>query len=520
MNVKTEDFKTYNQNCDVIQLRDIGYRQELRRSFSTLEVFGIAYSIMGILPSLSSLAGTAYMAGPGGALWSWFLASIFIFSIGTSLAELASAVPTSGGLYYWTFHYAPKKYRVPISFIIGFSNTMALCCGFVSIGYANAEQIMSVVYIAKNGNLHITRGILYGIFCGCVFLQTLCTCLSSRRIALLQRVSSISHTAIVIVYFIALPIGTSRQKQHFNNGYFIFGQFNDFSDWPIGFQFVLSMTTAIYAIGAFDCCIHMSEEAKDASSSVPKGIMGSAAISIVFGFFIIICTSACMNSNILAIINTPTGFPIAQVIYDSLGKSWAVAIMTLMSICQWFIGASGLTALSRQVWAFARDDGLPFSSFFKVVNKRAHVPIRAVLFAACVALVLGCICFGGSTVSNAFFTLSVSGNYLAWGVPILLRLTTGRRNFVPGKFYLGSKLSTLNSWISCLWAGFVIVISMFPTNWNVKADTMNYTCVIFCCQLLFAFVYYYTVKYRYFQGPKSNLLMEDDGIKEVQKIEA
>lgn len=508
MSVKVEEINFKKVDYDIRQLQDIGYRQELRRSFSTLEVFGIAYSIMGILPSLSSLAGTAYMAGPGGALWSWLLASVFILSIGISLAELASGIPTSGGLYYWTFYYAPKNYRVPISFIIGFSNTMALCCGFVSIGYANAEQIMSTVYIARNGSFHITRGILYGVFCGCVLLQALCTCLSSRKIALLQRISSIFHTSIVIIYLTALPIGTAKRAHHFNDGSFIFGKFDDFSDWPTGFQFILSMTTAIYAIGAFDCCIHMSEEAKNASSSVPIGIIGSATISIILGFFIIVCTSACMNKDILAVINTPTGFPIAQVIYDSLGKKWAIAVMSFMSICQWFIGASGLAALSRQVWAFARDDGLPFSTFFKVVNEKVHVPVRAVLFATSVALMLGCICFGGSTVSNAFFTLSVSGNYLAWGAPIFLRLTTGRQKFIPGKFHLGARLSLLNSWISCLWAAFVIVISMFPANRNVKVDTMNYTCVIFFCQLIFAFVYFYTTKYKHFQGPKSNLLIE------------
>ncbi|KAG7661736.1 uncharacterized protein J8A68_004749, partial [[Candida] subhashii] len=39
---------------DVELLKQIGYKQELRRHYSTVQVFGIAFSIMGLLPSIAS----------------------------------------------------------------------------------------------------------------------------------------------------------------------------------------------------------------------------------------------------------------------------------------------------------------------------------------------------------------------------------------------------------------------------------------------------------------------------------
>ena len=39
-------------------LAEIGYKQELKRQFSTFQVFGIAFSIMGLLPSIASVMGT------------------------------------------------------------------------------------------------------------------------------------------------------------------------------------------------------------------------------------------------------------------------------------------------------------------------------------------------------------------------------------------------------------------------------------------------------------------------------
>lgn len=79
----------------------LGYKQELRRNFTMIEVFGIAFSIMGLLPSIASTLSFSVPAGPVGMVWGWFLASMFIFIVGVAMADLGSAMPTSGGLYWW-----------------------------------------------------------------------------------------------------------------------------------------------------------------------------------------------------------------------------------------------------------------------------------------------------------------------------------------------------------------------------------------------------------------------------------
>ncbi|GME99781.1 unnamed protein product [Ambrosiozyma monospora] len=135
---------------DEVLLAEIGYKQELKRKFSTFQIFGTAFSIMGLLPSISSTAASGLSSGPSGFLWSWLIASIFIFCVGLSISELGSAIPTSGGLYYWTHYYAPQKYRIVISFVIGLSNSLALCSGLVSMSYGNAQEILAAVYITKD----------------------------------------------------------------------------------------------------------------------------------------------------------------------------------------------------------------------------------------------------------------------------------------------------------------------------------------------------------------------------------
>ncbi|KAG0653403.1 GABA-specific high-affinity permease, partial [Monosporozyma unispora] len=198
-------------------LAEIGYKPELRRQFSTLQVFGIAFSIMGLLPSIASVMGGGLTGGPATLVWGWFIAGGFILTVGISMAENASAIPTAGGLYYWTHYYSPKGYKEVISFVIGCSNSLALAAGVCSIDYGFAEEVLAAVVISKDGNFQVTSGKLYGVFAAAVICMGLCTCLASKAIARLQTLSIVSNLFIIVLFFIALPIGAKKNVGTFND---------------------------------------------------------------------------------------------------------------------------------------------------------------------------------------------------------------------------------------------------------------------------------------------------------------
>ena len=87
------------RQADEALLASLGYKQEFRREFAPLEVFGIAFSIIGLLPSIASVLVYALPnGGPTAMVWGWAVASIGVLLVGISMAELASAAPTSGGV--------------------------------------------------------------------------------------------------------------------------------------------------------------------------------------------------------------------------------------------------------------------------------------------------------------------------------------------------------------------------------------------------------------------------------------
>ncbi|OJA10130.1 hypothetical protein AZE42_09371 [Rhizopogon vesiculosus] len=126
--------------ADEALLAELGYKQEFKRAFTPLEVFGIAFSIIGLLPSIaydifprdSSLQRYSsnqfcvvqYSFTPfqmeDQLQWSgWAVASLFILCVGMSMAELGSAAPTSGGLYFWTHSLSSPRCRNLLAWIVG-----------------------------------------------------------------------------------------------------------------------------------------------------------------------------------------------------------------------------------------------------------------------------------------------------------------------------------------------------------------------------------------------------------------
>ena len=134
-----------------------------------------------------------------------------------------------------------------------------------------------------------------------------------------------------------------------------------------------------------------SEEAKNAQRAIPFGIIGSITACWLLGWFIVIVCAACIkDGDVGRVLESETGSAMAQIILDALGKKWAVAFMSLIAFGQYLMSVSIMIALSRQVWSFARDDGLPVVyNFVKYVNPRIQVPIRATMFAAALGIVLG-----------------------------------------------------------------------------------------------------------------------------------
>ena len=96
---------------DVADLHKLGYAQELFRSMGGFSNFAISFSIISILTGAVILYdyGLAW-AGTAAVMIGWPLVTVFVLAIAASMAEIASAYPTAGGLYYWASRMKNKNW--------------------------------------------------------------------------------------------------------------------------------------------------------------------------------------------------------------------------------------------------------------------------------------------------------------------------------------------------------------------------------------------------------------------------
>ncbi|KAF3480934.1 GABA permease [Arthroderma uncinatum] len=459
----------------------MGYKQELRRHYSTLQVFAIAFSIMGLLPSIASTLSFSLPAGPAAMVW----------------ADLSSALPTSGGLYWWTHHFAADKWKNPLSFLVGYSNTIGLIGGICSVDF---------VSVVHNGEWVASRNLIYGVYAATVAAHGILAILAAPIMHRIQSVCIVANVGLVLGTVIALPIGKSRTVEGINSATYVFGHVENLTTWPTGWAFMLAWLSPIWSVGAFDSCVHMSEEAINAAKAVPYGILWAGGACWSLGFLCLCVIAACMNTDPNVILKSPLGQPIAQIYYDALGKNGAIIFMVAMATVQFFMGLSITIAASRQTWAFSRDGALPFSKYLRVVSTRfRYQPARAVVGCAATSIILGLLCLVNSAASNALFSLTVAGNYFAWAMPIFCRIFWGQDKFKPGLFYTG-RLSTPIAVVALLYMAFAITLSMFPTAGpSPSANDMNYTVVINGTVWIGSLLYYFLSAKKWFKGPRKTL---------------
>ena len=92
------------QRQDAEELKRLGYAQQLFREMGGFSNFAISFSIISVLTGAILLFGYGLkLAGPIVNSVGWPVVSVFTLSIAASMAELASAYPTAGGLYFWAF---------------------------------------------------------------------------------------------------------------------------------------------------------------------------------------------------------------------------------------------------------------------------------------------------------------------------------------------------------------------------------------------------------------------------------
>jgi amino acid transporter len=116
----------------------------------------------------------------------------------------------------------------------------------------------------------------------------------------------------------------------------------------------MSLLLPVWVVSGFESSATIAEEASNAAKAVPFAMVSSLVVAFVTGWPVIIALAFCMGPDVIAIVTSPLGQPVAQVLFNSLGANGAIAMLVSLwfsSICNCSIL---MVAASRETFALAR----------------------------------------------------------------------------------------------------------------------------------------------------------------------
>lgn len=256
----------------------------------------------------------------------------------------------------------------------------------------------------------------------------------------------------------------------------------------------------------------MAEEVKNASVVVPRSMIYGTLINGTLAFSYLIAILYCMGDYTEAVAS-PTGYPIITIAYQATGSKAATYVLMAMGMLPgWIALFNGLASVTRLTWAFARDNGLPFSDFFAVVDPTYKIPLRALFLVASCIFALSFIQIGSTAAFNAILSLSTLGLYISYLIPLVLLVLkrfTAPQDIPRGTFSLG-KFGLPMNLLAILFATYFVIFLPFPATVPVTAEDMNYAGPVLGFVILFACVDWIVRGRHKWEGPKMRSYVRDE----------
>ncbi len=508
---------------DERRLAELGYKQELDRSWSGFSNFAISFSIISILAGCFTTFGQGFNnGGPIAISWGWPIVAGFILIIGFTMSELVSAYPTSGGIYWW----ASKMGGARAGFFTGWLNLIGLVAVTASVAYGCAtffDLTMSTFSKGFADGYSLKR--VFVEFLVILVIASLLNIFSGHLMAVMNNVSVWWHvlgaSAIVLILIFVPDHHQSFSyvfTERFNNSGYDGGSTSSPMYWLLVVPFGLLLTQ--YTITGFDASAHLSEETGTASTAAAKGIWRSIFYSAIGGW-ILLCAF------LFAVPNAANGTPdnagvgaggVAYIFTSSLGSTVAAIVLLISTVGQFFCSTSCMTSASRMTFAFSRDGAIPGSRIWSKVSK-VKVPANAVILVALVSAIITLPALVEVNVGTAkdplivpvaFYavvSVAVIGLYLAFLIPIWLRWRMGDA-FEPGSWNNGAKYK----WMNLLACAEIVIISIYfilpfvpagnPFNPDFSWKFVNYAPILTIGSLVVLGIWWQVSARTWFTGPK------------------
>src|SRR5437899_6922104 len=450
---------------DARDLARLGYAQQLFREMGGFPNFAISFSIISVLTGAVLLYGYGLkLAGPVINTLGWPVVSVLTLCVAASMAELASAYPTAGGLYFWAFRLGGARWawlravlhnigQVTITAGINVAAATYLIGAATRIAGLPADVAVPVFGSATNWYFQLAVMVVIMI------PQVLINVFGIRLTARLSDFSVWWHVGGVLVIVLALALLGAHHNdagflvRHVTTAGPLEASSADFgggrtgpalviADYkvasplfalvpglmalyaaaPLALVFVLGLLQAQWTYTGYDASAHVAEETVMARLNAAWGVFLSVAVSAVVGYvLLLVLTWSIPQGDVASTAND--AYPVLQIAFANLPPLAAYLVALIIGGAMWLCGLASITSMARMWYAFARDDGIPGARYLKRVHPCLRTPVWAIVITSALAVAIT-VYAAAYTVVSSISTVTL---YLAYVIPVYLNWRNRRR---------------------------------------------------------------------------------------------
>ncbi|KAK4906458.1 hypothetical protein LTR49_024385 [Elasticomyces elasticus] len=417
--------------------------------------------------------------------------------------------------YRWVSEFAPPGYQKPLSYAVGWLCALGWQSAMPLISYTAAQQIIALIATCQADFVwQGWQGALLTI--AFVVFAILFNMFAIDKMPLIEGLVVTIHLfgffAFVVIFWVLGPREPASR---------VFTEFRDQNGWgsyglAVSTQPTRSLAeltsrqTLVAVVGpsaaliGADAAVHLAEELKDASYILPRAMVSSALMNYATALTMIISFVSAIDPAVLDdVLATSTGQPWVAVIRNVTGSQAAtIALAVVMCFQFTFTSINQATTSSRQLWAFARDKGVPFHAFLSKVSERDGVPHNAIFVTLGSTVIFSMIIIGSTIAFNII--LSVCNVALIITYTICIATLVAKRlrgeKLPPSRFNLGRAGLFINIAALC-WLLVLGTFLFFPAVPNPTPASMNWACLMFGVVMIFAFIWYFVRGRHEYDGP-------------------
>lgn len=435
-----------NMQGDSEQLRALGVEPKFDRSMSMLQNFALGFTYLSPVVGAYSLFDSSLATGGPPMIWTYVIAGAGQLLVALIFGELVSQYPLAGGLYPWARRLIGRRW----SWMVGWVYAWALFATIAAVA-TGAAPFLSILLGAGEG---ASLAVLIAL--GLILFSTLCNLAGTSILA-----------RVAMFGFICELVGAL-----FVGGYLLL--FHRVQSPAILFDpmtaavggnylpaFLAASLLGLFSCYGFEACGDVAEEVKDPGTKIPRAMRMTIYVGIGASMFACIALLLAVP-DIPAVISGASPHPLSDVLLAAFGP-WgtrAIAVVIIISFMSCVLSLQA--AVSRLIFAFARDRMIFGANLFARLSPTTHVPVAALMLAGTLP---GLIALLGAVAADALTTIvtfAVAGVYLAFQMVVFAALVARIRGWRPGGgFTLGRWGWTVN-FAALIYGSAALVNIMWP----------------------------------------------------------